>query len=71
MTQRSHKKVFKKIKVKPVKLRKYIKHNSPKVRSCGKTNKKCGLSGATRRVIHKYGLNVSRQAFRQIAKNIS
>ena len=41
MTTSDYKKVFKQLKVKPVKLDKYKKHNKPKKRSTGIALKKC------------------------------
>lgn len=70
MTTSNHKKVFKQLKVKPHVLQKYVKHNSPKKRSCGKALKKCKLTGRVGGHISKYGLNLCRQAFRDIAPKI-
>jgi len=70
MTASDYKKVFKQLRVKPAKLKKYIKHNAPKKRSCGKANKKCVISGRVGGHISKYGLNLSRQEFRRIASRI-
>lgn len=70
MTASDYKKVFKQLKVKPAKLKKYIKHNAPKERSCGKTKKKCSISGRVGGHISKYGLHLSRQEFRRIATKI-
>lgn len=70
MTASSYKKVFKQLKAKPVKLRKFIKHNAPKQRSCGKSNIKCRRCGRLGGHIDKYGLNLCRQCFREIATEI-
>ena len=70
MTYSNHEKEFKQLKVKPVKLQKYIKHNSPKKRSCGVSLKRCRRCGRIRGHISKYGLNLCRQCFREIAKDI-
>ena len=70
MTYSNYKKAFKQLRVKPAKLKKYIKHNAPKQRSCGVANKRCVISGRIRGRISKYGLNLSRQEFRQIANKI-
>ena len=48
MTTSDHKKVFKQLKVKPAKLSKYVKHNSPKKRSTGFGLKKCRRCGRMR-----------------------
>ncbi len=70
MTYSNHKKVFKQLKVKPVKLKKFIKHNSPKVRSCGIALRRCKRCGRIRGHIRKYGLGLCRQCFRDIATDI-
>jgi len=70
MTTSDYKKVFKQLKAKPVILKKFLKHNSPKERSCGIGLKKCSRCGRNGGHIAKYGLNVCRQCFREIAKKI-
>jgi small subunit ribosomal protein S14 len=70
MTTSDFKKVFKQLEKKPVKLQKYIKHNSPKDRSCGINKKHCCRCGRTRAHIDKYGLNLCRQCFREVASKI-
>lgn len=70
MTASNHKKVFKQLKTKPHKLKKFIKHNSPKNRSCGKSLKKCNRCGSISGHISKYTLGLCRQCFREIATNI-
>ncbi|MBR9698886.1 30S ribosomal protein S14 [Candidatus Woesearchaeota archaeon] len=70
MTYSNHKKVFKQLKAKPVKLKKFVKHNSPKERSCGRSLKTCQRCGRIRGHIDKYGLDVCRQCFREIATKI-
>lgn len=70
MTYSSYKKVFKQLKVKPVKLKKFIKHNAPKERSCGRSQKKCSRCGRIRGHIQKYGLGLCRQCFREVATSI-
>ncbi len=70
MTTSSHTKVFKQLKVKPAKLNKFLKHNSPKERSCGKNLKSCKRCGRKGGHIDKYGLDLCRQCFREIAKDI-
>ena len=63
MTYSDHRKVFKQLRAKPVKLAKFRKHNAPKKRSCGFSLMKCTRCG-------KYGLNVCRQCFREIATQL-
>lgn len=70
MTYSDYRKEFKQLRAKPVKLKKYIKHNAPKVRSCGRSQKRCQRCGRIRAHIDKYGLNVCRQCFREIATKI-
>ena len=70
MTTSNHKKVFKQLKVKQPVLMKYIKHNSPKKRSCGINLKKCRRCGRTRGHVSKYGLGLCRHCFREIATKI-
>jgi len=67
MTTSNYKKMFKQLKVKPEKLKKFIKHNAPKERSTGINLKHCKRCGRTRGHISKYGLHLCRQCFREIA----
>lgn len=70
MTTSSHTKAFKQLKNKPVKLKKFLKHNSPKPRKYGKNTKRCIRCGNPRGHIGKYRLNLCRRCFREIAKQI-
>jgi ribosomal protein S14 len=70
MSYSNYNKTFKQLEVKPTKLAKYKKHNSPKKRTCGKAKSTCRLTGTHRGVIRKYGLNICRQAFREVATKI-
>jgi len=67
MTTSSYKKVFKQLKSKPEKLRKFLKHNAPKERKFGKITKKCVRCGRLGGHINKYGLHLCRQCFRESA----
>ena len=67
MTTSDHKKVFKQLKAKPVKLNKFLKFNKPKDRSCGIAKRKCRRCGRNRGHIRKYGIDMCRQCFREIA----
>ncbi|MBN1386758.1 30S ribosomal protein S14 [Candidatus Woesearchaeota archaeon] len=58
------------LRVKPVKYRKFLKHNSPKERSGGISMKKCRRCGSARGHIDKYGLNLCRRCFREVAFDI-
>ncbi|MBI2135068.1 30S ribosomal protein S14 [Candidatus Woesearchaeota archaeon] len=46
---------------------KFIKHNSPKKRSCGISLKRCVMCGRIRGHISSYGLELCRQCFRENA----
>jgi small subunit ribosomal protein S14 len=70
MTTSNYKKVFKQLKVKPAILNKFIKHNAPKVRTCGIHLKKCIRCGRNGGHVSKYGLDLCRQCFREIATRI-
>lgn len=70
MTSSDYKKVFKQLKSKPVKLRKYIKHNAPKERTCGFNRFRCRRCGRTKGHIGKYGLGLCRCCFREVATDI-
>ena len=67
MTTSDHKKILAQLKVKPAKHGKFIKHNSPKERSCGRNIKKCKRCGTYHGTIAKYGLNLCRRCFREVA----
>ena len=70
MTTKDWKKVFKQLKTKPIKLKKYIKHNAPKPRKTGLGLKRCIRCGRYGGHISKYGLEVCRCCFREIATSI-
>lgn len=70
MTSKDYKKVFKQLEIKPVKLEKYKKHNTPIKRNFGTASRKCKRCGRKGGHIQKYGLNLCRQCFREIAKKI-
>lgn len=69
MTYSDHKKFFKQLKVKPVKLKKFLKHNVPKKRF-GISTKKCRRCGRPKAHIGSYGLHLCRQCFREIASDL-
>ena len=70
MTVSDYKKVFVQLKENPVKLQKYIKHNTPKARKCGVNKKPCRRCGRKGGHVGQYGLSLCRQCFREIAKKI-
>jgi len=67
MTYSNYRKVFKQLKVKPIKLKKFLKHNVPKKRSCGRALNRCNRCGRIRGGISSDGLNMCRQCFRETA----
>ncbi len=70
MTTSDWQKVFKQLKNKPVKLKKYLKHNAPKKREFGIASRRCKRCGRFGAHIQAYGLHLCRTCFRDIAKNI-
>ena len=70
MTYSDYRKVFKQLKAKPAKMRKYTKHNAPRERTTGVALRKCERCGRIRGHIRKYGLNLCRQCFREIATDL-
>ncbi|MCG2719426.1 MAG: 30S ribosomal protein S14 [Nanoarchaeota archaeon] len=70
MTASSHKKMFKQLKNKPEKLKKYKKFNAPKKRTTGINLRPCKLCGRIGGNIQAYGLNICRQCFRENAKKL-
>ncbi len=70
MTTSSYTKMLKQLKAKPVKLAKFLKHNSPKERKFGKATKCCRRCGGHRAHIDKYGLDLCRKCFRDIGPQI-
>jgi len=70
MTTSNWKKMFTQLDQKPVKKEKYIKFNAPKDRSCGIALRKCKNCGRNRGHINKYGLNLCRQCFREMATDL-
>lgn len=70
MTTSDYKKVFKQLKAKPEKMKKFIKYNAPKKRSVGLANRKCRRCGRVGGHIGKYGLELCRHCFREIAAKI-
>ena len=70
MTNKNYKKAFKQLKAKPVKLKKFIKHNAPKKRTFGIGARRCKLCGSFRAHIRKYGLGLCRRCFRDEATQL-
>jgi len=70
MTSKNFTKMFKQLEVKPVKLDKFKKHNTPIKRKFGVASRRCKRCGRRGSHIQKYGLNLCRHCFREIAKKI-
>lgn len=70
MTTSDWKKAFKQLKAKPAKWKKYTKHNSPKERTTGYTQYRCSRCGRYGGRVSKYGLDLCRCCFREIATDI-
>ncbi len=70
MTTSSYTKMLKQLKNKPTKMKKYLKHNTPKDRKLGKQTKRCVRCGNPRGHIGKYGLNLCRRCFREHAQHL-
>ncbi len=67
MTVSDFRKVFKQLQAKPAKLKKFIKHNAPKERRYGRAARRCRRCLRVGGHISKYGLNLCRHCFREIA----
>jgi small subunit ribosomal protein S14 len=70
MTTKDYKKVLNQLSAKPVKMKKYLKHCTPKERSCGLAKKKCSRCGRVGGHVSKYGLDFCRHCFREVAQSI-
>ncbi|MBW2988666.1 30S ribosomal protein S14, partial [Candidatus Woesearchaeota archaeon] len=70
MTVSDYRKAFKQLQHKPAKLKKYLKHNKPKERKFGPTTKRCRRCGSNKGHIGKYGINLCRKCFREIAHKL-
>ncbi len=71
MTIKDWRKAFVQLKAKPAKMKKYMKHNAPKKRPTGmRVSAMCENCGRFGGHISKYGLNLCRHCFREIAVKI-
>ncbi len=70
MTTSNYTKIFNQLQAKPIKMQKYLKHSTPKKRSCGLANRKCKRCGRIGGHISKYGLDFCRHCFREIAPQL-
>ena len=62
--------MLKQLLVKPDKLKKFLKHNKPKERTTGFSLRRCIRCGRFKAHIQKYNINLCRQCFREIAKEL-
>jgi small subunit ribosomal protein S14 len=62
--------MLKQLKVKPQLLKRFYKYNKPKDRKFGIAAYKCERCGRFGAHIHKYGLSLCRQCFREIAEEL-
>ena len=67
MTYSDYRKAFTQLRAKPIKLKKYLKHNAPKPRKCGVNTKRCIRCGRPSGHISKYGLHLCRHCIREVA----
>ncbi|MBI5391716.1 30S ribosomal protein S14 [Candidatus Woesearchaeota archaeon] len=70
MTTSDYRKAFIQLEAKPAKLKKYTKHNSPKVRTTGIGKRPCRRCGRYGAHIRSYDINLCRQCFREEARAI-
>ena len=70
MTTKDFKKAFKQLESKPSKLKKFMKHNAPKVRTTGIGTRKCNKCGRCGAHVRSYGIHLCRCCFREDAKRI-
>lgn len=70
MTTSDFRKAYSQLKAKPVKWKKYLKHNAPKKRTTGEFLRKCKNCGRTHAHIQKYHIHLCRQCFREQAKDL-
>jgi len=68
MTASDWRKMLKQFVSKPAIRDKYIKHNKPKERATGIAKKKCEKCGRFGARVNRYGINLCRQCFREIAE---
>ncbi len=61
---------IKKVIVGKTKRKRFLRNNSPKKRKFGQALTRCTICGTTRGHISKYGLNICRRCFREVARAI-
>ncbi len=70
MVEEEYQKIMKQIAHKKAKLIRFLKCNKPKERKFGKGAIRCVRCGRHQGVIRRYGLNLCRQCFREVAKEL-
>jgi len=70
MTAKKWDKTIWQLERKPAVKKKYIKFNKPKDKKYGRGTRLCVLCGRRGSHIRKYGLNVCRQCFREVAEKL-
>jgi small subunit ribosomal protein S14 len=61
---------IKKITVGKSKRKRFIRNNAPKKRKFGQALTRCTRCGTTRAHISKYGINICRRCFREVAQEM-
>jgi small subunit ribosomal protein S14 len=70
MTVKSYKKILKQIEHKKAKAKRFLKFCKPKERKFGRGARRCRRCGRFGAHIRKYGLNLCRQCFREVAREL-
>ena len=70
MTASDWRKVLKQLRRKTAGAAKYTKHNKPKDRKFGISTKRCESCGRFGALINKYGINLCRHCFREMAEDL-
>ncbi len=70
MTAKDWRKMFESIKHKKAEREKMLKFNKPKERKYGRGTRHCIICHRTKGIIRRYGLNMCRQCFRDLAEKL-
>jgi len=70
MTTKSYTKQIRQLRVKPIKLKKYLKHCAKKKTGIGLAQKKCNRCGRIGAHVGQYGLSLCRLCFRETATSL-
>jgi len=65
-----YEKILKQIIHKKAKVARFLKYNKPKERKFGKGSRRCIRCGRRQALIRRYGLNLCRQCFREVAPEL-